>query len=365
MRWISNEYYMTAFFVSITVLSILGALPLLRYRELKKFPLENQIIGTVAMLLVVILFIGLRNPYAGWMYLGDTYKYTTVYQKIQLDPTWQSTKDFGFYYYMKFLAKFFSIEGFYLITAVLYVLPVYFSFYKWFKRNAFFPLVLLVTSMSFWPFGINGMRNGLATSFFIFALAFRDKRLIMYSIIALSISFHTSMLLPTLALLITEFYNNTKTLLKIWLGSIVVSFLFGKSLMNNVNAALTASIGQLDGRGDFSDIDASSFATSSFRIDFIIYSAIVIVMGYYFLYTLEFKNSFYKKTFNLYIICNSVWLYFIYFPYTNRIAYLSWFLIPILVVYPIIYATNLKNQSYFMAGSIVVSLVFVWLLAYL
>ncbi|GGG08859.1 hypothetical protein GCM10011344_06820 [Dokdonia pacifica] len=362
---IADQYYMTTFFTVITILSMIGILPLLRYRTLEKFPEANLLVGTILLLVIVTLFIGLRNPFGSWRYYGDTYKYTTIYLNIQRDPLWESGKDFGFYYYMKFLAKFFNIQTFYLITAILYVFPVYFSFQKWFKKYAFFAVVMYVTSMSFWPFGINGMRNGLATSFFIFALAFNQRKLIMYALIALSISFHTSMALPTLALIIAQFYRNTKVLLGLWLVSIPISFLFGKRLLTVINFLVTSSIGLVDDRGDFSAIDNGVFARSSFRIDFIIYSGIVIYLGYYFIYKYHFKNVFFSKIFNLYIISNTIWLYFIYFPYTNRIAYLSWFLIPVLVVYPIIYATNLKNQSYFMAGAISVSLFFVWLLTYL
>jgi len=362
---IADQYYMTTFFIVITVLSILGALPLVRYRTLDKFPETNLLVGTLLLLLVVTLFIGLRNPFGSWRYFGDTHRYTIIYQNIQSDPLWKSGKDYGFYYYMKLLAGFVNIQAFYLITAILYIFPVYFSFHKWFKKYAFFAVVMYVTSMSFWPFGINGMRNGLATSFFIFALAFNNRKWMMYSLIALAVSFHTSMALPTLALIISQFYKNTKALLGLWLVSIPVSFLFGKRLLTVINFLVTSSIGLIDERGDFSAIDSGVFARSSFRIDFIIYSGIIIYLGYYFIYKYRFQNVFFSKIFNLYIITNTIWLYFIYFPYTNRIAYLSWFLIPVLVVYPIIYAINLKNQSYFMAGSIAVSLFFVWALAYL
>jgi len=362
---IEDQHYMTAFFSSITVLSIIGALPLLKYRKLEKFPEANLMIGTILLLGIVTLFIGLRNPAGSWRYFGDTYRYTLVYQKIQNGILWTSGKDFGFYYYMRFMANLFNVQTFFFITAVLYIFPVYYAFHKWFKKYAFFAVILFVTSMSFWPFGVNGVRNGLATSFFIFALTFKDKKWIMYSIIALSISFHTSIVLPTLALLITEFYRNTKLLLKIWLASIPISFLFGKQLLGLVNFLVTASVGQLDDRGDFTGIDSLAFATSSFRIDFIIYSAVVIGVGYYFIYKVQFKNGFFQKLFNIYIISNTIWLYFIYFPYTNRVAYLSWFLLPILIVYPIVYSEKLKNQSYFMAGAVAVSLFFVWILAYI
>jgi len=91
-----------------------------------------------------------------------------------------------------------------------------------------------------------------------------------------------------------------------------------------------------------------------------LYSGLVIFLGYYFIYKLNFKDKFYLKIFNLYLIANTIWLYFIYFPFTNRIAYLSWFLIPVLAIYPIIYSTKLKNQSYFMAISVLSSLFFAW-----
>lgn len=356
---------MTAFFSAITVLSIIGVLPLLRYRELNKFPEANLLLGTIFMLIVVILFIGLRNPYGSWRYFGDTYRYTTIYLNIQRDPSWNYGKDYGFYYYVKFISNFFNVQTFFLITAMLYVLPVYFTFYKWFKKYAFFAVLLFVTSMSFWPFGINGIRNGLATSFFLFALAFYDKKWLLYSLVGLSISFHTSMLLPSLALILVHFYNNTKVFIYVWLASIPVSFLFGKQLINVINFLITSSVGRIDGRGDFSGVDNSILAKSLFRIDFIMYSAIVIYLGYYFLFKKGFKSDFYTKLLNLYIISNTIWLYFIYFPYTNRLAYLSWFLIPVLIVYPIIYSNHIKNQSYFMAGSIMVSLIFAWLLAFL
>lgn len=362
---IDDPYYMNAFFVSITIIVAIAVLPLLKYRNLENFPEVNLFLGAALLLMVVILFIGLRNPAGSWRYFGDTYRYTLVFQKIKADPSWLSDKDFGFYFYMKLISQFFNVQAFFFITALFYVLPVFYTFHKWFKKYAFFAVVLFVTSLSFWPFGINGVRNGLATSLFIFALAFRDKRLFMYGIIGISISFHASMTLPLLALLITEIYNNTKLLLKLWLGSIVVSFFFGRKLLGMVNFLVSSSVGQFDGRGDFDGIDSDAFAISTFRIDFVIYSAMVIALGYYFIYYKKFNDLFYLKIFNVYLISNTIWLYFIYYPYTNRVAYLSWFLIPPLVVYPVIYSSKLKNQSYFMAGSVAVSLIFVWVLAYI
>lgn len=363
---ISDDIYQFTFFVSITILVILGVTPSFKYKSLTSFPDMNLILGTTLLLILPILFIGLRNPFGSWRYFGDTYNYTLIYQRIQNDPFWQPNKDLGFYFYMKTLSKFLSIQMFYLVTAILYVVPVYYAFLKWFKKYAYFALIIHVSSLSFWSFGINGMRNGLASSIFILALAFYHRKWIMLILMGISISFHTTMLLPAVAFLIVHFYNDTKVLLKIWAYSIVISFIIGKKIESSLKFLLTSSVGLIDDRVNFTGIKTSFIDSSSrFRIDFIFYGALVIALGYYFMFKLNYKDAFFKKLFNVYLIANTVWLYFIYFPYTNRIAYLSWFLIPVIAIYPIIYSTKQKNQSYLMAGSVTVSLIFAWLVTFL
>lgn len=363
---IPDQYYMISFFISITFLVAIGVVPSLKYKSLTSFPDANLVIGTILLLVIPILFIGLRNPFGSWRYLGDTYTYTLTFQRIQNNPLWVPDKDVGFYYYMRVLAGLFNVQTFYFITAVIYILPVYYGFRKWFGKYAYFALAIHVSSMSFWPFGINGMRNGLATSIFILALAFYHRRWVMIALIAISISFHSSLLLPAFALLAIQFFNNTKWLLRIWLTSVPLCFLFGKKIEAGLKLLMTSSVGSFDSRANFSDTTKNFFyVPSSFRIDFIFYSGIVVFLGYYFIFKLNFKNEFYQRIFNLYLISNTIWLYLIYFPYTNRIAYLSWFLIPVLAIYPIIYSTKLKNQSYFMAGSVSVSLFFAWIVSFL
>jgi len=363
---ISDENYMNTFFITITLLVILGVTPSFRYKNLSSFPDMNLVVGTVLLLVISTLFIGLRNPFGSFQHFGDTHSYTLLFQQIKNDPLWSPQKDFGFYFYMKILASFFSIQMFYLITAILYVFLVYFAFVKWFKKYAYFALIIHVSSMSFWPYGINGMRNGLAASIFIFALSFYHRKWIMALLVALAVSFHASMMLPTVALIIVYFFDNTKILLRIWALSIPLCFFLGKKIDSSLRLLFSSTVGSFDFRADYTGyeeliIDA---AAPKFKLNFVFYSSLVIVLGYYFIYKLNFKHEFYQRMFNLYLIANTVWLYFIYFPFTNRFAYLSWFLIPVLAIFPIIYSTKLKNQSYFMAGAVSVSLFFAWIVAF-
>ena len=45
-------------------------------------------------------------------------------------------------------------------------------------------------------------------------------------------------------------------------------------------------------------------------------------------------SGLYKDLLNLYLCTNGVWMLCMYANFTNRIAYLSWFLYPIVLIYP-------------------------------
>ena len=73
-----------------------------------------------------------------------------------------------------------------------------------------------------------------------------------------------------------------------------------------------------------------------FRIDFVLYSAVPIVLG---LIAIEKKFIVSEKYYfllNLYTLVNALWLLCMYSDFTNRIAYLSWLLLPIVLIYPIL-----------------------------
>ena len=44
----------------------------------------------------------------------------------------------------------------------------------------------------------------------------------------------------------------------------------------------------------------------------------------------------YEQVYRMYVLVNALWLLFIRVPYSDRFAYLSWFLIPFLLLYPVL-----------------------------
>jgi hypothetical protein len=357
------EFYTNVYYFLLSITIVLSILPLFKYKEIEDFPKINSYVGTFLILVIILSFIGLRDPNGDWRYFGDTSHYTEMYKHL-LDATYGVKSDIGFYLLMKFSKAMLSIKGFYMLCALIYTLPTYFAFHKWFKQYAFFALVLYVTSMSFWPFGINGIRNGLASSIFIFAMAFYERKWIMFAIMVLSVTFHKSMLLPFVAFLLSYKVANTKILIKAWLFFVVFSYLLGSQIENMIYEYFSNS-GLFDDRRVetyFSDeIDGES-VQRSYRLDFIIYSSIAILLGYYYKYIKGFKSVLYDKLLNTYILANIVWVILIYAAYTNRTAYLSWFIMPIVLIYPILKEKLFTNQNRLIGFMIICSLLFTLLI---
>ncbi|MFK8059993.1 MAG: EpsG family protein [Polaribacter sp.] len=216
---------LNVFLLSITVLIFITVLPLFKIEKLKDFPKENLLIGSIVLLIITLLLIGLRNPYASWRFFGDTYTYNLYFHKVRDNSNWIVDKDFGFFYYTKILSQFVNVQMYFFINAFLYIFLVYFGLKKWFKDYTYFALALFITSFTFWGFGINTMRSGLAGSIFIFALSFYNKKWILIGLFALSLSIHLSLLLPIFVFLVVHFIKNSRLLIKIWLVSIPICFL--------------------------------------------------------------------------------------------------------------------------------------------
>ena len=333
------EYYASVYYGIISTLLVIFFLPHLVARPLGEASLAIKYIYPFLLLLIAILFIGLRDPLGDWRYFGDTSAYTRTFNLVKNGIKTEFTKDIGFYTCMKLVSYFSNVQGFYLLSAFIYVYLPYLAFKKWFKENAVYVLIAFIVSMSFWAFGINGVRNGLATSIFLFSLRYFDKKWLMYVIMILSVTFHKAMLLPLFAYLVSAIVLKTeKQALIFWIVSIPLSLLF-RSLLESFTELLFSSDSIIqDERAStyFSEGAAQKYQVSGeFRFDFIIYSAVAIFVGYWVIVK-KGCSTLYRILFRTYLVANGIWILLIYAPFTNRIAYLSWFLMPIILTAPFI-----------------------------
>lgn len=294
------------------------------------------------MVVLLIIYMGLR-PISG-RYFGDTANYAVVYAKLQQGQEIIIKNDYLFNYLMKWCSTFLTIHQFYLFLDILYVIPCVAFSRKYFGRYWFFAMFLFISSFSFWSYGTNGLRNGLGTSLFIGALCFYDKKIWMYLLFALSYFMHASLIIPIAAFIFAGLYKNPKIYLYLWLAAIPLSLAGGTawaSFFSSLGFAEDRTGGYLTGgSAEYND----QFSQTGFRYDFLLYSASAIFAGWYFIFKKKITDALYIHLFGVYCITNAFWILVITAAFSNRFAYLSWFLMPAVIAYPMFRYKIWKDQ---------------------
>ncbi|QIC74737.1 EpsG family protein [Acinetobacter indicus] len=292
------------------------------------------------LLIFSIFYIGLR-PISGQFVDMTSYKGFFDYLKnLSIFPS-DLTSDRLFWYYMYSISRLFEAKIFFFITAFLYILPMYWVSKYNFKKLWFFGFFLFISAFSFFAYGTNGIRNGLATS--VFLLVFSTNKKFFQSLwLLIAYLIHGSMLIPIVAFILSSFYRNTNRLIALWLACIPISLLFGSSIQT-----LFASVSG-DDRTSYliANVNDENAYISGFRWDFIAYSASAIIIGWYTKKRFNLIDRRYDLIFGTYLIANSIWILVINASFSNRFAYLSWFLMPLVVIYPSLkhYQHNLNDK---------------------
>jgi hypothetical protein len=274
---------------------------------------------------------------------GDKYSYQTTFENISILNLWLG-KDVGFSVYTFVIKQIADDATFYfIVTAFLYLIG-YFVFARSFfeKRYAFFFLLSCFVSFGFSSYGVNTIRGGLALSLLLIGISYHKKMIWFFAFSILAILCHKSMLLPFVAFYLTRYNNTTKFYLYFWILCLVISFLNVSFITNFIQAIL----GESDDRySSYMSAETLERYKAGFRVDFIIYSAIPILVGRFYLFKLKLKDVFYQRLFNTYLFANAIWLLVIRMAFTDRMAYLSWFLIPFILLYPLLKYPLRINQK--------------------
>lgn len=219
---------------------------------------------------------------------------------------------------------------FFCVIALIYFLSIMVACKKLFEANTTIVILVCMAALSTFSYGTNGIKAGAAASLFLVSLAYRDKLVISLLFLFISWGFHHSMHLAVGVYVITLFVKDSKWYFYGWLFCLAmaaghVSFfqsLFA-SLSDDSGSAYLSSSSDSDWGGK-----------SGFRYDFVLYSAMPVLMGYFVIFKYKLKDMLYESMLHYYLATNSIWMLCMYGTFTNRIAYLSWFCLPVLVVYP-------------------------------
>ena len=346
IQFIPLEYYTPVFYQFILLMIAFVFLSSYKYSLEDSINLSGKNILGVFVLIFIIFYMGLR-PVSG-KYFGDMSTYAKIFRSYTSGNQYiEYNKDFGFSFFLNFCTKYLNLDIFFLLCSFLYIFPLYLSSKKIFKEYWFYSFFILACSFSFWAAGVNGIRAGIASSFLIIGLS-REKKLSSVIWFFLAVSFHKSMVIPVLAFLIASIYRNSKFYLIIWLLAIPLSYAIGNFFEN-----LFISTGLLEEEVSvyFSDEIDKGIKNSEvgFRWDFILYSCIPVFTGWYFIFKKNYVDKLYITFFNCYLIANTFWILVIRANFSNRFAYLSWFIMGIIVVFPFLKISWFKKQHVILA----------------
>lgn len=336
-------YYTPIFYNALLILIIFAVLQLYKKGKVKK---RGKEYSSFILLLTVTLYMGLR-PISG-VYFTDMATYNYIFERYASGGNIIHKNDFFWHVFMKACSGIMTANVFFLICATLYITPLYIAVKKWVKRDSYLLFLMIVASFSFWAYGVNGIRNGIATSFFVLGLSYgKENKIFKYFIFLLAILIHKSIMIPLVAYFLTLFFKNPKHYLIGWLIAIPLSLALGSFW-----EVFFASLGFGGERAQYltsGNLNNDSFAYAGFRWDFLLYSTSAVYAGYYFIIKKQFYDKIYIQLFSIYLTANAFWILVIRANFSNRFAYLSWFLIAIIIFYPFLKAEFFKRQHVVLA----------------
>lgn len=288
----------------------------------------------LAICTILVFWIGLR-PVSGAF--GDTVNYALEYSK--LDPH-HITMDWSGEWIWQWLmngckAAGLSVQVFFLLVAAGYVYSAFFAVYRFMPSDPMLGVVFVLCSLMFFPFAVNGLRNGLACHIVLYgaSLLFDDKWIPGVLICLIALGIHRSVMLPVAAIFVGLFLlRNVRFAIVFWVLSIFISLAVGDYVTGFFsNLGFDARMTQYVNIDDMSE-----FSREGFRWDFLLYSAFPVLMAWYVCIWKKCSDNWYNVLCVVYLLCNAFWIMVIRSAFSNRFAYLSWFLYPIIIAYPLV-----------------------------
>lgn len=305
---------------------------------------------------ILILYMGLR-PISS--VFGDTVNYAQGFYDLQHSTQpfileWHT--EWLFYNLMNWFAKYSDIHTFFLLCAFIYVGGLWLAMQRIFRSYYYIPLLVIFSMFTFWAYGVNGIRNGMATSLFILAVTYINRLPIVIILCILSVGIHKSCLLLVSAATIAWFIKNSYLYLLAWIGCVGISYAAGMRIQNYIVATNILGeddrlSGYLTGSGQIGEAVQMSM---TFRWDFLLYSALGVFIGYYFIFRRNFRDEYYHWLYNIFLISNAFWVLVIRAIYSNRFAQISWFIMPIILIYPFMKQRFWKNHEKILGAALLV-----------
>lgn len=221
--------------------------------------------------------------------------------------------------------------------------------------------VMIISSAFFVAYGVNTLRAGMAVSTAILTMAVYSRSRLWAAVFALiAINIHFSVALTICAFGLAFVVKNYKFCLVVWCVCLLLSFMVGSSMQEFFADMVSDERAQyletmMSKHGQFNSAGVA-LLKKGFRWDFVAYSLLPICVGWYYICRRGFRDGMYMHYYRTYIIANSAWLLVIGAFFTDRFAYLSWCLTPILLILPLCRARIFTHQNYVIAFTLLANL---------
>ena len=301
--------------------------------------------------LIVIYFVGLRPLYSDFVdmlnYAGIYREFTShyIYASPSLSDEWLWHDIMVFFQHNGF-----TVHEWFLFIEFVYVMGMLISALLVTRNNLWVAMMFMFTSFSFLSFGENGVRNGMSSSVMLVAICLlcqegKPKKFLAAFLMFLAMGIHRSSALPIAASVVSLlFIKDTKTAMRFWIASLAISIVAGP-----LAERFFASLGFDDRMESYTQVSEASkeamFTRTGFRLDFFLYSSFPLIMVWYVTIYRKFRDKTYHVIAVTYILCNAFWLMVIRAAYSNRFAYLSWFIYPLVIFYPLLRMNLWKDQD--------------------
>ena len=327
---------------------------------------KNSMYPALILTLFLMVYMGLR-PVSH--VFGDTVNYAWGYKlangsaffKIDFDKEWLwdfimlTCKQSGF-----------TVNMWFLLIEIGYLGFVFLGLKRLLGENPWMGMLFFLSAFSTFTFGTNGIRNGLACSMVVFAFAIAANKgvgqLIQAGIVlVLAFGIHRSTALPIIAFFVASYLiKSPKFAIGFWVASIGLSLVLGGFFTNffmglGFDDRMTSYATSMEQNKD-------QFSQTGFRWDFLLYSAMPVWLTWYICKKVDEERALYGETqeeietgvpgagriadahsmrvfyilSTTYMLANSFWVMVNRAAFSNRFAYLSWFLYPVVIAYAVI-----------------------------
>ena len=344
-------YYSTVYFILFLFLSWGTVLYYVGSNQQKILRSEGSPMQGAAFVLTVALtfYLGLR-PLSGSF--GDMNMYRHSYENIVNGFSSMSLKTEWLWNNLTAFCKLsgFNVYEYFFIVEIGYFAGMFICAFILMRKNLWIAVLFFYISFSCYSFGTNGIRNGLGCSLELVAITLfalgGAKRPVGILLMTLAMGIHRSTALPGAAAIASLYLvKDTKTAIRFWIASIGISLVAGP-LVENFFAAL----GFDDRMSDYASTNQdersmNQFSATGFRWDFLLYSSFGTIMIWYVTRYRKFTDKVYSVIAISYLLCNAFWIMVIRSAFSNRFAYLSWFLYPVVMAYPLLRMNLWKDQD--------------------